>query len=145
MLPIHPVFSQQILAGTKTVEFRKRQLADDIATVLIYETSPTMAIVGEFDFTEQVVRAPSTIWRRFGSVGGISRKDFHRYFDGHQQAVAIVISGFRRYPTAIRLSSIDPQAVAPQGVRYVNRSIVDAALSQPSGHSKKLSSTSTVA
>ena len=40
LMAIQPGYAEAILAGVKTVEFRKRALAPDIETVLVYETSP---------------------------------------------------------------------------------------------------------
>ena len=63
-MAIQPGYAEAILAGVKTVEFRKRLLAPDIETVLVYETSPTKAIVGSFAVKCMEVASPEVIWGR---------------------------------------------------------------------------------
>src|SRR5690606_10028124 len=71
LMSIRPPYAAAILDGTKLVEFRKRRLASDIDTVVIYMTSPVMAVVGHFTVTEQVTGSPSELWARFEEVAGI--------------------------------------------------------------------------
>lgn len=119
-MAIQPRFARAILAGTKTIEFRKRTLAPDVRTILIYETSPTQRIVGEFDVYEHVVAAPANLWRRFSDVGGIDAQSFDAYFDGRDEAVGLTISTVRAYDRGVGLSELMPAPAIPQSFIYLD-------------------------
>ena len=81
-----------ILSGVKTVEFRRRRpRIEDQTLAWIYAKRPVAAVVGIVTVTEIVTRSPTTIWRRFGSRGGISRGEFLEYFEGCEQAHALLL------------------------------------------------------
>ena len=46
VMSIHPRYAEAILSGQKRVEFRKRRLAPDVTTVLVYATQPVGVLVG---------------------------------------------------------------------------------------------------
>ncbi len=119
LMSIRPQFVAGILNGTKRVEFRKRRLAADIDSVVIYSTSPVMAVVGEFAVAEQVVGTPDELWERFASVAGIDAAGFFDYFANTTQAVGIVIDSVRTYPDPKSLADVDPGARPPQSVKYL--------------------------
>ena len=123
-MAIQPRFAQAILSGSKNVEFRKRRVADDVKTVLIYETSPTQRIVGRFNVKRIVEKSPIALWREFGSVGGISRRDYLDYFAGHSQAVALVVENPEVYDYPIRLSQLAGPPAVPQSFTYLPASIL---------------------
>ena len=64
-MSIRPQFAAAILDGSKRVEFRKRPLAADIGTVVIYATKPVGAVLGEFVVDGQAVGKPEELWVRF--------------------------------------------------------------------------------
>lgn len=125
LMAIRPQFARAILAGTKTIEFRKRTLAADVRTVLIYETSPTQRIVGEFDLREHVVAAPANLWRRFSDVGGIDAKSFDTYFAGRDEAVGLNISAVRVYDRGVALEELTRAPAIPQSYAYLERHQVE--------------------
>ncbi len=49
LFSIHPQYAEAILAGTKSVEFRRTPLADDVTHVVVYATAPTKMVVGIFE------------------------------------------------------------------------------------------------
>lgn len=116
-MSIHPEFADAILDGTKTIEFRRRPLAEDIESGLIYSTSPIKAITGEFAIVEQVIYCPQYMWAKFGHQGGIDRKRFFAYFKDTPQAAGIIIEKARRFTTPRPL----PQGIkAPMSFLYLN-------------------------
>ena len=119
LMSIRPPFAAAIMDGTKTVEFRKRRLADGIRSVVVYVTAPVMEVVGEFDIHEQVVGTPADLWDRFESVAGIDREGFFSYFDGNDSAVGIVIDRVRVYDAPCSLDAIDPGGRPPQSFKYL--------------------------
>lgn len=119
LMSIRPQFANAILDGTKTVEFRKRRLADDVTRVVIYITSPIQAVVGEFTVADQVVASPQTLWRRYRRVAGIDRASFFRYFDGTTDAVGILIDDVVEYKEPQTLREFEPGIRPPQSFQYL--------------------------
>ena len=118
-MSIRPQFAASILDGSKRVEFRKRPLAADIGTVVIYATKPVGAVLGEFVVDEQAVGKPEELWVRFAEVAGIDRDGFLDYYDGAGQAVGIVIGRVSRYDQPRRLDEIDASGRPPQSFKYL--------------------------
>lgn len=121
LMAIHPRYADAILAGRKQVEFRKRPLANDITTVLIYATSPIQKVIGEFRIHEVVVGEPDVIWTRFGHVGVIDQESFGEYFATSATAVAIVVEEPTRYARPRALSDLQPEPAIPQSFSYLTR------------------------
>ncbi len=67
-MAIHPHYADAILDGRKKVEFRKRAVAEDVTTVLIYATAPVKKIIGQFEVAHTVVTTPSALWEQLGRV-----------------------------------------------------------------------------
>ena len=92
------------------------------STVLIYETSPTMSLVGWF-VVDRVERKPlDELWDEVKSTAGVSLVEFNSYFNGVESGVAIHIRESDRIDTPIPLGGLQqmwPGFVAPQGFRYV--------------------------
>lgn len=125
LMAIQPQYAQAILAGEKTVEFRKRALAPDVDTVLIYETSPTQLVVGMFQVEDTVHLAPSSLWRRFGPVGSIARPDFMTYYATHKTAVGLVVGTVVRLAVPVPLSELRPRPAVPQSFSYLPAAVLD--------------------
>lgn len=122
LMSIHPEYANAILDGSKRIEFRKRRLAADIRTVLIYATSPVRRILGHFTVAEMVSTTPEHLWREFGEHGGISESLFHEYYTGADRAVGLVVDEAHRLPTALPLDHISPDITAPQSFAYLDAS-----------------------
>lgn len=122
LMAIQPRFAQAILAGSKRVEFRKRRLASDIDTVLIYESAPTQRIVGRFTIDHTVVADPAALWRQFGAVGGIPREEFMEYYASHASGVGFVVGDAQRYYRPIALRELSACPAVPQSFAYLHAS-----------------------
>jgi predicted transcriptional regulator len=120
VMAIHPRYADAILKGEKLVEFRKRKLADDISTVLIYATAPVQKVIGEFRIAETVVDAPASIWAAYGDVGIIDESSFEHYYASTTSAVAFLVGEATRYPLPRTLSEIQGGSI-PQSFYYVSR------------------------
>lgn len=125
LMAIQPQYAQAILAGEKTVEFRKLALAPDIDTVLMYETAPTQRVVGFFKVDDTVRLAPSSLWRRFGSAGSIARPDFMSYYDTHRTGVGLVVGTVVRLAVPMPLSALHPRPAVPQSFSYLPAAVLD--------------------
>jgi predicted transcriptional regulator len=123
LLSIKPHYANAILDGRKKVEFRKRRFGKAVSHVIIYATAPIMQIVGWFKVGPLHELSPDRLWRRFSSVGGISRDDFSAYYSGVSSGVAIAVAGAHRLrePLALaRISSSPP----PQSYSYLPASVL---------------------
>lgn len=118
-MSIHPPFVESISDGSKKVEFRKRRLAEDIDSVLMYATAPVKAVVGEFWIAKQVQNSPKNLWEQFSDVAGISRKLFFRYFEESPIAVGIVIKSVKVYRSPLSLADLEIGNCPPQSFRYI--------------------------
>jgi len=91
--------AQNIYAGTKKVELRRRALhvnAGDI--VWIYEKVPVGSITGSASITAVHIKSPAKLWRQFGAVSGLTKAEFFEYFAGQGTACALELSGAHRIP-----------------------------------------------
>lgn len=90
IISIHPKFAYAILAGTKTVELRRRIPPIKMGTRLwIYATQPVGAVIGTVT-VEAIVRAtPDVIWDLCADGADVSRPEFDRYFSGTSKAIGI--------------------------------------------------------
>lgn len=118
-MAIQPAYAQAILDGSKLVEFRKRRLAADIDTVLIYESAPTKRIVGHFTIERTELATPRGLWRSFGSVGSIAQADYLTYYRDSERAVGIVISQVERYTHPVALTELSARPAVPQSFSYL--------------------------
>jgi predicted transcriptional regulator len=90
---VKPVWSNMILNATKTVEFRRRGPGQDAVgkPFILYASAPVSALVGYGKVVECLRGSPSVLWERFGSQGGITRRDFQAYFVNAVLGEALVI------------------------------------------------------
>jgi predicted transcriptional regulator len=99
IISIHSDYANAILAGTKTVELRRRVPDLTIGTRLwIYATQPTGAIVGYVTIEKIIRGAPGTLWKKHRASTGIEYDAFQAYFDGSQEGVAIQLGAAQRVP-----------------------------------------------
>lgn len=119
-MSIHPHYAQQILAGTKRVEFRKRPIAADVTHVIVYATAPVSSVVGAFTVEGQHTRNPHTLWRLFRGVGGISWSDFMDYYEGRPLGTGITVGEVLRASEPMRLNADLGIARPPQSFQYLS-------------------------
>ena len=125
-MSIHPAYAEAILDGRKRVEFRKRPMAPDIDTVLVYATAPVQRIVGEFTTTRSVAATPTELWEQASPAAGIAAADYFRYYAGSAMAVGIVIDSARRYDRPVSLPELTPTPATPQSFAYLGTGVLDA-------------------
>jgi predicted transcriptional regulator len=93
LISLHPVHCQNILAGNKTIELRKRSprkrspkaikpvFFPEFTQILMYETKPTAAIVGKVTPVE-ILEHTCTEWHKFTSELCLSMYDIEEYLGG---------------------------------------------------------------
>jgi predicted transcriptional regulator len=133
LLSVRPRFAQGIIAGTKTIELRRR--APSCAPgdlVIVYETSPTKAIVGFAVVSKIDGGCTTTLWRSAQASAGVSHEEYRRYFDGAPSGVAIHLKEAKALRRPIALSearSLAPEFRPPQSWCYL-RSLPAALVSR---------------
>lgn len=120
LLSVKPRFAEQILAGTKTVEFRRSWAAEPVGLAVIYSSSPIQCLVGFVEIEGAVLASPASVWTKCRARGpGIERKELMEYFAGKDQAYGILL-GQRVIPEEpIRPKSIFKGFRPPQSFRYL--------------------------
>jgi predicted transcriptional regulator len=123
LISVRPRFADLLLDGSKTVELRRnRTLIPPGSVGLVYSSSPQRALVGAVRFGDVRMRAPSTIWKQFGSATGLTRREFNAYLAGVSNATALVVEAAQSFPEPVNLAELRlrwDRFVAPQNYRYL--------------------------
>ena len=122
-ISVHPQHVNNILNGTKTVEFRRRfPSADRIADALVwlYSSSPVKAVVGVAR-VEGVEHMPiGKLWATYCTRGGVDKSTFSDYFSGAVKGFAIRLRDITSLVPRIPQSSLRQVGFyVPQSYRYV--------------------------
>lgn len=125
LLAIHPEYAGAILRGHKTVEFRKRPLAADVTTVVLYATAPVSRIVGKFRVADIVLATPARLWRRHHDTGAIAQEAFDRYYCDTEAGAAILVQDATSYGREVALAELTPSPAIPQSFTYLDESILE--------------------
>jgi len=129
VLSVRPPFATRILDGTKTVELRRVRPSVRIGQdILIYGTSPTMALLGS-STVERVETGPvQGMWSQVRHDAGISKSDYERYFTGADVAVALWLGRVTTFEEPIplhRIRSRWPWFRPPQSYCFVSATFED--------------------
>lgn len=107
LISLEPRHAENILAGRKQVELRKRVMKIvPGTTVWIYVKLPVGCIVGSARIGATDASSPSALWRRYGSVSGLTKREFFEYFDGSQLGIALTLEGSSRLRNYISLDAL---------------------------------------
>ncbi|MGO8797704.1 MAG: ASCH domain-containing protein [Roseiarcus sp.] len=124
LLSIRPLYAEKIVRGQKTVELRRRFSSGATgATILIYSTSPTCAIVGSARVSGVLRLKLDGLWEQHGAAACIDRKAFDAYFDGLDSGYAIILRDARPFDTQVAAADLRERFgfVAPQSFMYLRR------------------------
>lgn len=114
--------AENIFAGRKSVEFRRRSMnVSPGAKLWIYVKLPIGSIVGHAIVGEVYSSSPSALWRRFGSVSGLSKHEFFKYFVGVDQGVALVLERSTRLRSSLPLQALRKLAEGFQPPQFFAR------------------------
>jgi len=104
LLSLKPRFAEAILAGEKTFEFRRAVFrSPDVTTVVLYASSPTCQVVGEFTIDEVLSLELDALWKSTRKGGWIDRGYFDEYFDGCSTGYALKVKRAKRYAVPLCL------------------------------------------
>ena len=121
LISVHPRFATAILAGHKTVELRRQRVAVPEGTpVVLYATSPVMALMGTARVSNVETASPPSIWRRHRLRCGINRAEYDTYMDGAAQASALILTAPQALSRAVPLAHLRTAGGfhPPQSYRY---------------------------
>lgn len=123
-LSVRPEFTEKILTRVKTTEFRRTKPRVRVGQpVIIYASSPTMAIVGTARVRSVTTGSPTALWRQFRHVGGIGRDRLREYFRGAELGHAICLECVAPLESAMTLREIRsalPGFQPPQAFIYLS-------------------------
>lgn len=119
LLSIKPRYVEQILAGRKQVEYRKRIPQEDgVRQVLIYASHPLKKVVAEFTVGEYIIDTLELLWEQTHEIGGIAKEEFDDYFEGKTVGYAYRIENLQRFEEARELCEFGMER-GPQDYCYV--------------------------
>ncbi|GAA1706958.1 hypothetical protein GCM10009745_63530 [Kribbella yunnanensis] len=116
-------FARAIIDGSKTVELRRRPIkALPGTTVILYESSPTMAVVGTATLIDVVSLRPHTAWRRYRGTLGLTWNEFIEYLDGTDQAHLLRLDDVKELTRPLSLHKLRASGTfhPPQSFRYLS-------------------------
>lgn len=122
LLSLRPRYAEAILTGAKTVELRRRSVNAPPGTpIILYASSPIMAIVGTARLREAQVLDLESAWQRHNRRLGLSRGEFDAYLDGSARAFVLILSQVQILDEPLSLSRLreDGRFQPPQSFRYV--------------------------
>ena len=124
LLSVRPRFAQALLAGTKTVEIRRRFPDVPVGmTVVIYSSSPDKAVLGTMR-AEALIRSTATgIWRDYSGEIGIEKSELTEYLDGAAECSVLKLASPQPWPRPIPLGELRRllQVEPAQSFRYLTQ------------------------
>lgn len=107
VISLEPCFADLILSGEKKVELRRRRMRVAPETMIwLYAKVPVGAVVGCVLVKSLHAQTPQVIWRRFGSVSGLTRPEFFQYFEGAETAFALELQATIRLSNPVLLEEL---------------------------------------
>ena len=119
LMSIKPKFVRKIFEGTKIFELRKKIFLKKINTIVIYESSPTKKIVGEFIIDKIISDTPGKIYQKYNEYLGIDKVNYFEYFKNTNIAYAIKIKKVIKYEKELTLADFSLKR-APQSYQYID-------------------------
>lgn len=132
LMSIRPEYTDLILAGSKTIELRRRRPQAPPGTlVIMYASQPTCALVGAFTLVEIVSSAPASLWAEYGPQTGVTRQRFMNYFTDCEVAFGLRIGDVWPLDDEVSLESLRRswnKFQPPQSYRYLHPKHTDSSV-----------------
>ena len=120
ILSIKPFYANQILAGTKKVEFRKRGFKEKVRRVYVYSSVPVKQIVGYFTYSSIDEDTPANLWKKYKDIGGITEQDFFSYYTNNETGCAFLIKSVKSYKQGKSPNEFVEDFIPPQSYIYLH-------------------------
>lgn len=119
ILSIKPEHIMNIRKNIKKYEYRSRIFKEEVSKIYIYETKPTMKIVGFVNYKGFLHGPPEYVWELTKQYSGVSEKFYNSYFENKEVAYAIDFSEVIFFDEKVNPQDIDPNFYPPQSYRYI--------------------------
>jgi predicted transcriptional regulator len=107
LISLEKRFAEGILNGNKLVELRRRPMRLAVGTTIwMYVKVPVGKVIGSAQVQSLHALAPTTVWKRYGDVSGLSRTEFFDYFSGIARGFVLVLSNPARLPAPLSLERL---------------------------------------
>jgi predicted transcriptional regulator len=123
VLSLRPRFADAILNGSKTAELRRQRVNAPPGTpVILYSSSPVMAVVGTARIAAIQTSPPDQAWRHYRHRLGLSRDEFNTYLDGSSIACVLELATVQTLDSPLPLHQLRLTATfqPPQSYRYLS-------------------------
>jgi predicted transcriptional regulator len=124
LLAIKPRFAQAIIAGEKTVEFRKIRFAQPPRYIVLYASTPIQQIIAFFEVLQIQELTVFGLWRKFRSHGGIDHQEFLSYYGERDRGCAIVVGSVWKLRRPASLRDFYPRGMPPQSFIYLRSDVI---------------------
>mgnify|MGYP005748777467 CR=1 FL=1 len=118
---IKPIYSNQIITGTKKYEIRKKIPAKIPDYIVIYSSSPESRVIGYAEVKNILERSVARLWEEVAGHAGITRKAYEEYFSGRSVGYAIELGNVKRFIRPFKLGEISASCVPPQSFSYISK------------------------
>lgn len=120
VLSIKPKYAELILAGSKTVEFRRAWAAEKVDTIAIYASAPIQKLVGVVRVSDVVRAKLATLWGYCSKRGGgLSKAELSAYMTGKDAGFAVLLEDVKRFNQGIDPNEVIMGFSPPQSFRYM--------------------------
>jgi len=125
LISVDERYVQSMLAGTKTIELRRRAVRVPTGThVWIYSKVPVGQVRACGIVKKVVVASPEDIWNDYGHLVGISAAEFNEYYTGSKTACALIFEQINEVPANLTLSALRSKLHTfhpPQFFKYLQK------------------------
>jgi predicted transcriptional regulator len=123
IISIKPSYVEEILAGRKTVELRRRfpECLGSGGILWIYATKPEQSLIGAARVKAVRRMSLGSLWRSFGEQARVPKSFFNEYFSGAREGFGVVLGSVVRFEEAISVSELRERFrfSPPQSYRYI--------------------------
>jgi predicted transcriptional regulator len=122
VLSLRPRFADAILDGRKTAELRRQRVGAPPGTrIILYSSTPVMAVVGTARIGSVHVLTPGYAWRRFRDRLELTRAEFDLYLDGCARACVLSLEHVQQLDSPLPLGQLHEvtRFRPPQSYRYL--------------------------
>lgn len=122
LISIRSPHVDNLFAGSKSFELRRRWAVPAGAIALIYAAGARRELAGSFVVGESRRGSPEAVWREVGKETAVDRGEYDRYFEGVDCAIAIPVEELTELGTPVPLDELrqrHPAFRAPQSHRFL--------------------------
>lgn len=96
--------AEKIFRGVKKVELRRRTMNITPGTIAwIYVKMPVGSVIGRVKIESVYNDSPMTIWSRYKSVSGLTKKEYFEYFSNSSRGTALMLKDPKLLKNSISL------------------------------------------